>query len=254
MENIEFRRGAIDAGDCIGCAWELVKRNLGLYLGAGLLTLILVSCIPCINFVLFGPIIGGFTFIVLRDMRGEPIDFGMLFKGFDKFLPLMIMGLIQAIPGIIFQMIQWTSDIAQIFMVPAASDGNFFQDAEQPLIAVGVIILFIAYFIFQIVWNFALIFAIPLIMEHNLGVVDAAKISISAVFGNFGGLVILTLAGTLVALLGVVALCVGIFVAIPVVWAANVVAYRHVFALDDDDLNSFSRPPAYGSIFGNDFN
>ena len=252
MENIEFRRGAIDAGDCIGCAWELVKRNFGLYLGAGLLTLILVSCIPCINFVLFGPIIGGFTFIVLRDIRDEPIDFGMLFKGFDKFLPLMIMGLIQAIPGIIFQMIQWTSDIAQVVMEPAVSDGNFFQDAEQPLLAVGVIILFIAYFIFQIVWNFALIFAIPLIMEHNLGVIDAARISISAVFGNFGGLIILALASGLVALLGMVVLCVGIFVAIPVVWAANVFAYRQVFPSEEDNANMFTRPPAYGSIFGND--
>ena len=92
MESPQYRSAAIDASDCIGQAWELIKRNLGLYVGAGLVVLIFISCIPFVNFFLMGPMMGGFAYIVLRDLRNEPIDFGMLFKGFEKFVPLMVLG------------------------------------------------------------------------------------------------------------------------------------------------------------------
>ena len=83
MTNIQFYRSAIDASECVSNAWELVKRNIGLYIGAGVVTVILIGCIPIVNFFLLGPMMGGFSYLVLRDMRNEPVDFGMLFKGFD---------------------------------------------------------------------------------------------------------------------------------------------------------------------------
>jgi hypothetical protein len=89
MYGTQYQKGAIDAGGCVSQAWELVKRNFGLYIGAGLVTILLISCIPFVNFFLIGPMMGGFAYIVLRDLRNEPIDFGMLFKGFEKFVPLM---------------------------------------------------------------------------------------------------------------------------------------------------------------------
>lgn len=255
MENIQFLRGAIDAGDCIGNGWELVKRNPGLYIGAGLVTLIMISCIPFVNFVLIGPAMGGFAYIVLRDMRGEPVDFGMLFKGFEKFLPLMLLGLIQAIPGIIFQIIQWTIDLSKIALGSRGSGSTFYQaDGIEPLqtgLALGVIVVFLVYFVFQLIWNAALLFAIPLIIEHDLGVIESIKLSLSAVFGNIGGLIVLSILGGLVGLLGILAFCLGIVVAMPVVWAANVFAYRQVFPLIERNFNIEPPPPTvYGSSFG----
>lgn len=256
MENIHFERGAIDAGGCISNGWELVKRNFGLYVGVGLVAMIMVSCIPIVNFFLLGPVMGGIAYIVLKDMRDEPVDFGMLFKGFEKFVPLMVVGVIQAIPGIIFQIIQWTVDLSRLAGGSRVGDATFYQSGGveplQAALAGGIFVLFLVYMIFQLIWNAALIFAIPLIVENDIGVIDAIKISFSAVFGNLGGLFVLSLLAGLVGLLGVLALCFGIFVAIPVVWAANVFAYRQVFPKVEQYFNMAPPPPsAYGSNFGN---
>ena len=103
MTNIQFQRGAVDASTAISSAWEMIKGNYGLYLGVAVVAMVLTGCIPCLNIFLIGPVMGGVYFFALRAMRNEPIEFGMMFKGFEKFVPLMVIGLIQSIPGIIGQ-------------------------------------------------------------------------------------------------------------------------------------------------------
>ncbi|MEP6703455.1 MAG: hypothetical protein ABJB34_01495 [Acidobacteriota bacterium] len=256
MNNIQYASGAIDAGGCVSEAWELVKRNLGLYIGAGLVTVILISCIPFVNFFLVGPMMGGFAYIVLRDLRNEPVDFGMLFKGFEKFVPLMVLGLIQAIPGIIFQIVQYTFNLASLVGGSRTSGSDFYQSSGaaptllQAGALTGTIIVFVGYFIFQMIWNAALIFAIPLVVERNVSIGEAIRLSFSAVFSNVGGLILLAILNGLVGLLGFLAFCFGIFVAIPVTFAAYTVAYRHVFPyLEPSNINMSPPPPeAYGNF------
>lgn len=253
MTGINYLPSAIDASDCIGSAWELVKRRLWLYIGVALLTIVLIGFIPFVSVFLMGPVMGGFTYLVLRDMRDEPVDFGMMFKGFEKFIPLMFMGLIQAIPGIIYQLVGWVSDINSLLKPSETTDPNFFQTADDPFafsaFTVAFVIMFIGYLLFSVIWSYALIFAIPLLMEHGISIGDAIKLSFGAVFSNLGGLIVLGLLGSLVALLGLLSLCVGLFVAIPVIFASQVFAYRQVFPV-------FGEPPlspgGYVSIFGAD--
>ena len=254
MTNIEYYKSAIDASACVSNAWELVKRNIGLYIAAGVVTVVLIGCIPIVNFFLLGPMMGGFSYLVLRDMRNEPVDFGMLFKGFEKFVPLMVIGLIQAIPGIIFQIIQYTVDIARLVGNQTGTTGDFYQ-SSPPLdglsagLTAGLVIIFIGYFLFQIVWNAALTFAIPLIVEHNVGIGESIRLSFGAVFGNIGGLIVLYLWSMLVSLLGFLAICFGLLVAIPVIYAANVFAYRQVFPKLEERFQHTPPPPdAYGNF------
>jgi uncharacterized membrane protein len=112
-------------------------------------------------------------------------------------------------------------------------------------------VVFFGYLLFQLIWNAALLFAIPLIIENEISIGEAIKLSLSAVFANLGGIILLMILSTVVAFLGLLVLCVGIFVAIPVTWAANVFAYRQVFPLLDRTVHSTPPPPsAYGSSFG----
>lgn len=246
MTEVQFVRGAIDASDCIANAWELIKRRFWLYLGAGLVTIIFISCIPFVNFFLLGPIMGGFSYIVLKDMRNEPVDFGMIFSGFQKFVPLMLMGLIQAIPGIILQVVQYTVDIASL-----TGSGSPAESAAMPFLTGGLVIFYIGYFLFQAVWSLALTFAIPLIVEHDTGIGETIGLSLGAVFANLGGLIVLAILGFFVSLIGILALCVGIFVTIPIIFAANVFAYRMVFPLPAGEVNYSPPPPnAYNDMFG----
>jgi uncharacterized membrane protein len=194
---------------------------------------------------------GGFSYIVLRDMRNEPVEFGMLFKGFEKFVPLMVIGLIQMIPAIVFQIFQWTTDLARVSMTSGRRNG----DVSDPLavgMAFGTLAVFFGYIIFQMIWQAALIFAVPLIIENDgISIGEAVRLSLSAVFANVGGLILLMIMGFLVGLLGLIAFCVGLLVAIPVMWVANVFAYRQVFPLLDRSFYTGPPPPsAYGSTFG----
>ena len=257
MTNIEFQRGAIDASGCVSNAWEMVKQNYGMYLGISLIAMILAGCIPCVSLFLVGPVLGGVYFVYLRQMRGEPVEFGMMFKGFEKFLPLMVIGIIASIPEIIGQILRFTVDLGRLGLMGDGrnKDFQFFQQGSNPefAIATGLLILIaiVAFvvIIFAVVWRVLLVFAIPLAMEYDLGVIDAIKLSARAATSNIGGLIVLFIFEFLIALLGVLALCIGIFFVIPIIYAANAFAYRQVFPLIEQRFNMSPPPPtAYGNF------
>lgn len=262
MTNLQFQSSAIDAGGCISNAWEMLKQNYGMFLGIGLLAMLLTGCIPCLNIFLAGPVMGGVYYVVLRNMRREPVDFGMMFKGFEKFVPLMVIGLIQAIPGIIFQVLRLTIDLGRLGLTGGGKGRNgdlqFFQSSSFPDFAISgglaalLIILTLVFLVFSIIWGSAFFFAVPLAMEHDLAPIDAIKLSARAAMANIGGLIVFFIFAGLIGLVGVMAICFGFFfVSLPLIFIANAFAYRQVFPLIEQNLN-FSPPPpnAYGSNFG----
>lgn len=253
MTHLNYISHAIEPSVCISEAWELVKRRFWLYLGASLIIIIVPSFVPYIGFLLNAPLLGGLAYVVLQDTAHEPVDFGMLFKGFQKIIPLLVIGLVQAIPAFAIVGITMAASLAGARPFPTGSD-VITQDPTTGAfsigLTVGMVMWIIGYFAFCIIWSWALTFAIPLIIEHDLGIGDAVKLSFGATFNNVGGLFVLGLWGSLVALLGVLALIVGIFVAFPVIMVGNVLAYRQVFPrLNEPPMAS---PGTYTSIFGNE--
>lgn len=258
MSNIEYSVAAIEASDCIKNGWNLIKQNYGLYLGITIVAILITSCIPCLNLFLAGPIIGGIYFVVLREMRGEPVDFGMMFKGFEKFVPLMVIGIVQSIPEIVGQGIRLTADVGRLGILGGKGDSDYqFFQSSNPEVAIAsglLIILAVVAFvlmIFAIVWRVLLFFAIPLAMEHDLGPVEAMKLSARAATSNIGGLVVLFILEALVVLLGFLMICIGLFFVMPIIYAANAFAYRQVFPLIQQHFRVEPPPPmVYGSSFG----
>lgn len=256
MTNIQYNSGAIDASGCVSSGWALIKDNYWMYLGITLLAWVMMACVPIANFFLMGPVMVGVYYVLLREMRREPVEFGMMFKGFEKFLPAMAAGLIQNIPGIIFQIFQLTFDIgSRIAMSRPRGGGRDFGDPDfGPLAAfTGVyLIVVLVFMLFSIVWHIAFMFVMPLIAEHEIGPIEAIKLSASAAFSNLGGLILLLILETLIAIAGVIALCVGIFFVMPILYAATAVAYRQVFP----DLgpsayrNVPPSPDVYGGTYG----
>ena len=258
MNNIAFNRGAINASDCIGSGWNLVKRNYGLFLGISLVALLLVACIPCVNIFIAGPITCGVYYCFLKEMRGEPTAFGEMFKGFDNFVPAMVVGIIAAIPEIIGQGVRLSANLADLGIRRGggSSSSDFFQSAEQQTILAGGLLVFIivvgtALFLAAIALRVSLYFALPLIMEHNLGAVDAMKLSARAAWANVGGIILLGILEFLVALAGVLMLCVGIFFVMPIIYAANAFAYRQVFPSGGQNFQTAPPSPnVYGGSYG----
>ncbi len=259
MQIPQFTPSAIDAGGCVSNAWDLLKRNYGMYLGIAVVAMLITSCVPCVNIFILGPMMGGVYLVALRDMRGEAVDFGMMFKGFEKFVPLMVIGLLQAIPGIIAQVLQFTLDLGRIGLQGGSvSDPSFFQAAgRDSAIAGGLVILAVVigvlFSILAIVWWMVFFFAVPLAMEFDVGPVEAIKLSAQAAMSNIGGLIVLIIFEVLIVLAGVLMLCLGMFLlSIPLIYLVNAFAYRQVFPWFDRQVNTMPPPPtAYGSSFGN---
>jgi len=258
MTNIQFQSGAIDAGVCVSSAWEQVKQNYGFYLGMTVVAIVLTGCIPCLNIFLLGPILGGVFYVALRDMRQEPVDFGMMFKGFEKFVPLMVVGLIQAIPGIIGQFLQFGFRLGELGLGGRSSTGgdyDFFQASDPDLAIAGglvfvVVIVAFVFMIFSLAWWAVFFFAIPLAMEYDLGPMDAIKLSARAAMNNIGGLILLLIFQMLIGLLGVLMCVIGIFlISVPIMYVANAIAYRQVFP--SSPQNNFKMAPPPPSAYGN---
>jgi hypothetical protein len=251
MTPVNYQRRAIDPRGSIDQAWELVKRRIWLYIGATLVML-LAQQLPYVGYFLVAPMTGGFAYIVLHDLKDEPIDFVMLFKGFEKFLPLVALTLIQAAPALLVVGIAYLAPTLGLFGNPFPATSDIMN--QDPVtgaisygISAGVVIWVIGYVAFSIIWGWALTFAIPLIIEHGVSIGDAIKLSFAAAFSNIGGLFVLGLWSGLVALLGVLALFVGLFVAMPVIQAAQVIAYRQVFPPLNDPRPDM--PPPTESIY-----
>ncbi len=258
MNNIQYYGGAIDATGCISNGWNLIKPNYWMYFGIGLLTMLMISCIPCLNVLLLGPVNAGVYYILLRDMRGEPVDFGMMFKGFEKIIPTLVVGVLQSVPGIIWQVVNTAADLTNILLQigRGASGGTFFQSGGTDVaIASGLLAIYIVmgvlFFLFSIAWAITFAFALPLVMEHDISPVEAIKLSARAGWSNVGGIIVISILMVLMSIVGVLALCVGIFFLIPVFYAAWAFAYRQVFPSTDAPFNSSPPlPQEYGGSFG----
>ena len=254
MEHIQFYKNAISAGDCVSNGWNLVTKNFGMYLGIAIVAMILAGCIPCVSLFLVGPILTGIYYVCLRDISGEPVEFGMMFRGFDVFVPAMIVGIIQSIPEMFGQGLRFSVNIADIFSRGGNSD-HFQSDGAGIALLGGltaiIIVVGLAIFLMAIVLRISLFFAFPLIIEHKLGAVDAMKLSARAAWSNIGGLILLFILEFFVALIGILACIMGIFVAIPVIYAANAFAYRQVFPRIENNFQNVPPPPnAYGGTYG----
>jgi uncharacterized membrane protein len=256
--NIPFNRGAIRPAECISAGWDVIKEKYWLFLGLVLLGGVISGCVPCISLFFIGPIAVGLYFCYFRQMRGEEVEFGMLFKGFDKFVPAMVLGLIEALPGVIAQVLRFGVQMGNLGNMGRRGRGfDFFADSDMaPALAGGLIVIAlvvgIAFFLFAVAWQITFKFALPLITEHDMSIGDAIKTSASAGWSNIGGIILLVILQMLLVLAGVLALCVGVFFVIPIIWASNAMAYRMVFP--DTNRGNFQneppRPDYYGSSFG----
>jgi uncharacterized membrane protein len=260
IPQIRFYKGVIDASGCISNGWNLIKPNYGMYLGIAVLAWVLIACIPCLNVFLMGPVTAGVYYVMLREMRDEPVDFGMMFQGFQRFVPAMVVGLIQSVPGIIFQGVRFGVDITQAITEGISgkppSGGFYASDGSDIAIAGGftllIIVLTAVFLIFSIAWGITFSFALPILAEYDLGPIEAIKLSARAGWGNAGGLVVLWIFQGLIGLLGALALCIGVFFVLPVLYAASAFAYRQVFPLLDAPVmrNVPPSPSEYGGSYG----
>jgi uncharacterized membrane protein len=185
----------------------------------------------------------GIYLCFFRRMRGEEVEFGTLFKGFDYFAQGLIAALIQMIPMIVVIVPLYI--IMIVFMVASIPRGGGRMDPDD---ASTFALTFLAFYVvfFVVILTVAAIvtvffvFSFPLIADRNLSGVDAVKLSIKAARANLGGIVGLVLLNFALGIVGVLCCYAGAFLFMPVGLASYAVAYRRVFP---ETLQNFASPP-----------
>src|SRR5258705_1275646 len=97
-EQSDFRVGVIQPVECIKEGWALIKDQYWLFLGLTIVTMIIGGAVPI---VLMGPMMVGLFLCLFEKMARRPVEFGLLFKGFDHFVPGLVVTAIKVIPILI---------------------------------------------------------------------------------------------------------------------------------------------------------
>ena len=236
MSPIEFRTGVIRPVECYKEGWELIKDQYWLLLG---ITIVGMMIGGASVYILLGAMVCGIYYCYFQKIDGKPVNFESLFKGFNYFLPGFILMLIAMAPTVIVLLGIYVPFIVAVIMGPNLS--------EDELIAMfsGVLIFELIFTILMVCLHTLLMFSFPLIVDRNLSVWQSITVSAKAVMKNLSGVVGLFLVGFVVSLVGILLLFIGIYLAIPLIFAANVVAYRKVFP----STGNFNVPPPPTSFY-----
>lgn len=178
----------------MGQGWDLVKIHW-LPLAAMTFIQVAIQCVPylggCVTFIIGGAIQVGIWRALLGAIDGRPPRVGMMFEGFDRFGDAFLAYIVTTI-----------------------------------LVGLGLIFLIVPGIILAVMW----VFTFPVLAENRFSFWEAMQRSAVLTEGYRWRIFLLCLACIPVALLGLVAFCIGIFVAIPVCMAAFGFAYRWLLA------------------------
>jgi hypothetical protein len=220
MTNTQFRTGVISPVECVKEGFERIKKDYWLLFAISLVGALIGGATM---YILGGAMFCGIFIAYLRAIDGKPVTFDDLWKGMNYFGPGLVVILIIVVPVFAYYIFVYLTLIAAI--VGGAQGGE--AGMVGALVVIGLIDLVVL--IAMVSFHTLLMFAFPLLVDRNLGAIDAIKTSAGAVWQNLGGVVGLIVVNFGLMLLGYLALCIGMYFVIPIMIAGNAVAYRRVF-------------------------
>ena len=229
MRELEGRPHTFSVGECFSRGWRLVMDNFGLLLLTvlALMGLSLVSAlVPFGQLVCAGPLMGGTYYVFLKRLRGEPAEVGNIFDGFrNAFMPLFLVNLFillavlaSSIPLIAGLIVGFVTGIAEL------------RAGTLPIFTILVfsLSLIITLLITYTLWGM-LIFGIPLALDRRMEGVEAFKATWRITKNCWGKCLLLMICTVLVNFVGILVLCFGMLVTMPLSIAMTAVAYEQLF-------------------------
>jgi hypothetical protein len=236
-EDIFSRDYDLDIGRCVGDGWNMVKNNFGtvfggvaifmlIQVGFGLLGQIPIAGILASlgSLIIYGPLMGGLYYFILKNIRGQPAAIGDIFAGFRLAFAQLLLGYIvvalltgvAALPGMAIMAVP-------IFMMIR----HHAVEAGPVLwVVLGFILAMIPAIYLSISWMFSL----PLIIDKQMEFWPAMSASRKVVGKHWWLVFGLMVVCGLINLVGLLACCVGIFVSLPIVFGAMMYAYESIFS------------------------
>ena len=239
---IPFNRQAVEPVECIKRGWELVKPQYWLFVGMCFIGLLIGGAVPLI---LQGPMMCGLYLTLLKTRRGEPVEFGTMFKGFDFFGPSLIATLLHVVPILVIVIPAYFLFYVSMVVSMAAQGGS----DPNPAAFFGIMgafgIFWLVVMVVIIIISIGFMFAYPLIVDRKLQGFDAVKLSFRGALANFWRLLGMSILTSLLSIGGILLCYVGMFLVFPIVYASIAVAYEQVFGLagPNDVYEDLPPPP-----------
>jgi len=184
----------IDIGSAISRGWQLVRDNPGVLIGAtvlGWLISVGIAFVPVLGWVVAIVLIGGLDYMFLRRIRGEAVQIGDVFAGFNRaFLNLSLTGLVK-----------WL--LTCLGLILCILPGIY--------LAVGYV------------------FALPLVIDKNMEFWPAMEVSRQVVHRHWWSTLGLLIVLWVVAFVGFLLCGVGALISVPVASAAFMYVYEDLF-------------------------
>ena len=244
FNEIEFKRNAVQPVECIKAGWELIRNQYWLFVGITLVGLLIGSLVPL--GILMGPMMCGIYLALFQTRRGQPIEFGLLFKGFDFFGDAVVAALLHIIPMMVIIIPSYIFLYLGMFAMIGLSSQNGEPNPGALLGFFGIFgILWLVIVVLLIVLSVIFSFAYPLIVDRRLSGLNAVKLSIRAAFANFWRLLGMLVLTSLLTFAGVFLCFVGVYLVMPIGFAAIAAAYEQVFGLGEVQPNLPPPPPSF---------
>src|SRR6185436_15793884 len=119
---IEFRHGAVKPVECLKAGYELVRSQYWLFVGICGVGMIIASVVPL--GILMGPMMCGIYIALFKQRRGQQVEFGDLFKGFDRFGESLVAALLHMIPIFVIFLPTYIIFYLSMFAMMAAQGGR----------------------------------------------------------------------------------------------------------------------------------
>jgi len=238
---IPYNRKAVDPIECIKAGWELIKPHYWLFVGMAFICYAIGQAVPLL---LMGPMLCGFYLCLFTARRREPFEFSTLFKGFDFFGPSLVATLLHMLPIMAILIPTYILFYASFFFAAVAQSQS---QSSSPAAALGIMFMFcivvIVVSVLVMIISVGFIFAYPLIVDRRLKGLDAVKLSFKAGMGNFWRLLGMMLLTGMLSMVGFLFCVIGMFLVLPISYAAIAAAYEQVFGLKDAREFAPNLPP-----------
>jgi hypothetical protein len=220
MQNTDFQIGTIKPVDVYKEAWALIKDRYWMVFGIVIVGMLIGGAVPII---LIGPMMCGMFMCLFNLIDGRELKFETLFKGFDLIWKSLLVSVLIFVPIII---VLFTIYIPMIAMAIA---GPKMSESELIPFLIGTAVFEIVLVVVMVCFHTLIMFAYPLIVERGLTGVQAMIVSAKAVWNNLAGMAGLFGVGFVVAIVGYMMLCVGLYLVLPLIMMAQAVAFRKIF-------------------------
>ncbi len=218
--DLHFETGVIRPVECFKEGWEFVKPNYWLFFAISIVGLVIGGATL---YLLLGAMVCGIFYCFLSALDGTEPKFEDLFKGIDYWGPGLLVLLVAILPTLV------VIGFVYLPLLIATMMGTRLNEEELFAMLAGTFAVEVVLCVLVVCLHTLLMFAFPLIVDKNLTGWNSMVTSAKAVWQNLGGVAGHWAVGFFVSLAGYLLFCIGIYLTLPIIFAANTVAYRKVF-------------------------